>query len=361
MSDSDDGEVDKVLIASVHDVKYVMSLLRGVQFGSRATVRATSGGLSVTVEEARTLLATAFIFKDIFDEYSYHPEVVPASQGLSSQPSSQPQEEGEPTAFEVPLNTLIECLSVLGNIGGSTSSSKHRLWHTGNSDQEGEQEEGSSNRANSTRNRGPANGRIDQYFAGDKGTGMRLSYVGAGYPLTLLMAEEASGPTATCEVTTFEAEPMLELDFLESPTVLKIILKSSWLRDALSELDPTCEKLTIIGNPPPPPGRASRASGPPRLRLQAVGTFGSTEMDYPSDKEVLETCECEQQVRFSYLFKHIVRASRALQNSTKTSLRINEEGMLSLQLISPTARPRHDGGNTSGFIEFRCLPLDEDP
>ncbi|KAH9843009.1 Rad1-domain-containing protein [Rhodofomes roseus] len=356
---SDDGEVDKVLTASVHDVKYVMGLLRGVQFENRATIRATSGGLSVTVEEARTLLATAFIFKGIFDEYSYHPEAEPSSQAQSSQPASQPQEEGEPTAFEVPLNTLIECLSIFGNAGSSSSNTKHRLWHTGNSDQEDNQEEGSSNRANSRQNKGPANGRIDQYFGGDKGTGMRLSYVGAGHPLTLFMAEDASGPTATCEITTFEAEPMLELDFLESPTVLKIILKSSWLRDALSELDPTCERLTIIGNPPPP-GRVARVSGPPRLRLQAVGTFGSTEMDYPSDKEVLETCDCEQQVRFSYVFKHIACASRALQNSTKTSLRINEEGMLSLQLIMPTARPRHGGNNTDGFIEFRCLPLDDD-
>jgi len=265
----------------VHDVKYVMGLLRGVQFGNRATVRATSGGLSVTVEEARTLLATAFIFKGIFDEYSYHPEAEPSSQSRSSQPSSQPsqpQEEGEPTAFEVPLNTLIECMSLFGNAGGAPSNNaKHRIWHTGNSDQEDNEEEG-SNRANSRQNRGPANGRIDQFFGADKGTGMRLSYVGAGYPLTLLMAEEASGPTATCEITTFEAEPMLDLDFLESPTVLKIILKSSWLRDALSELDPTCERLTIIGNPPPPPGRAARVTDPPRLRLQVMGTFGSTEV-----------------------------------------------------------------------------------
>ncbi|KAI0736795.1 Rad1-domain-containing protein [Fomitopsis betulina] len=360
---SDEEEVDKVLAASVHDVKYVMGLLRGVQFGNnRATIRATSGGLSVSVEEARTLLATAFVFKSIFDEYLYTPEAALASQDQPSQQQSQPQEaEGEPTAFEIPLAALIECMSLFGNtVGSSSSNATHRVWHTGHSDEEDNQEEGTSDRARQRQNVVPANGRIDQYFGGEKGAGLRFSYVGAGHPLTLLMAEESNGPTATCEITTFDAEPMVELDFLESPTVLKIILKSSWLRDALSEIDPNCDKLTIIGNPPPPPGRAARSTDPPRLRIQTAGNFGSAEMDYPSDKEVLETCECEQQVRFSYRFKLIAYASKALQNSTKTSLRINEEGMLSLQLIMPTARPRQ-GGNTDGFIEFRCLPIDEDP
>ncbi|EPS98580.1 hypothetical protein FOMPIDRAFT_1051423 [Fomitopsis schrenkii] len=359
---SDDGEVDQVLAASVGDVKYVMGLLRGVQFGSnRATIRATSGGLSVSVEDARTLLATAFIFKNIFDEYLYNPEAGLASQDQPSQSQSQPQEEGEPTAFEIPLAALIECMSLFGNtMGSSSSNAKQRALHTGHSDDEDNQEGGPSARANPRQNTVPANGRIDQYFGGDKGAGVRLSYVGAGHPLLLLMAEEVHGPTATCEITTFEAEPIVELDFLEAPTVLKIILKSSWLRDALSEIDSNCDKFTIIGNPPPPPGRAARSTDPPRLRIQTAGNFGSIEMDYPSDKEVLETCECEQQVRFSYRFKFIAHASKALQHSTKTSLRINEEGMLSLQLIMPTARPRQ-AGNTDGFIEFRCLPIDEDP
>ncbi|TFY65021.1 hypothetical protein EVJ58_g2227 [Rhodofomes roseus] len=341
---SDDGEVDKASLGCIVKPRIPRIMVR---------------------------VATAFIFKGIFDEYSYHPEAEPSSQAQSSQPAAQPQEEGEPTAFEVPLNTLIECLSIFGNAGSSSSNTKHRLWHTGNSDQEDNQEEGSSNRANSRQNKGPANGRIDQYFGGDKGTGMRLSYVGAGHPLTMFMAEDASGPTATCEITTFEAEPMLELDFLESPTVLKIILKSSWLRDALSELDPTCERLTIIGNPPPAARQsctrlrsAKTASAGGRHVREHRGTVIFDAIKVGSERGAATDGLSERQrgardMRL-YVFKHIACASRALQNSTKTSLRINEEGMLSLQLIMPTARPRHGGNNTDGFIEFRCLPLDDD-
>jgi len=45
---------------------------------------------------------------------------------------------------------------------------------------------------------------------------------------------------------------------------------------------------------------------------------------------------------------------RALQSSTKTSLRMDEEGLLGLQFLMPSPRPRgstHSG--TDGFIEYR--------
>jgi hypothetical protein len=55
-------------------------------------------------------------------------------------------------------------------------------------------------------------------------------------------------------------------------------MQSSWLRDALSELDPSCDKLTFTGNPPPQSTRARGALSKPMLRIQAAGTFGSTEV-----------------------------------------------------------------------------------
>jgi cell cycle checkpoint protein len=122
--------------------------------------------------------------------------------------------------------------------------------------------------------------------------------------MALSRAEDAAGPTTTCEIATFDSEPHLELNFDSSKTsvfpfsvpspqfankyssVLKIILKSSWLRDALSELDPSCEKLTFIGNPPDAvhnganqrPGQRKAPPARPMLRIQATGAFGSTEV-----------------------------------------------------------------------------------
>ncbi|KAI0059048.1 Rad1-domain-containing protein [Artomyces pyxidatus] len=346
-------QVPPVLASSVHDIRYFSNLLRGVNFAQRATMTINDNGLTVQVEESRTITATAYIFKDIFDEFAYHPHHPPRSLSRepSPSPTPPPPAPGEiETALEIPLTTLIDCLNIFGTAGLTTSgggggASKGKKWRRTGDDDRG------------------AENRIEQFFAGgEKRTGMRLSYAGVGHPLTLLVAEDAAGPTARCEVTTYDAEPQLDLEFDKDLVALRIILKSSWMRDALSELDPSCDRLTFIANPPPDPAqpnnaRASRTPARPIFRIQAVGTFGSTEMDYPNDKEVLESVECAGPVNFSYRFSHVSRTLKALQSSTKTSLRIDEDGLLSLQLMMPSPRPT--GGVSQALIEFRCLPLDE--
>lgn len=57
----------------------------------------------------------------------------------------------------------------------------------------------------------------------------------------------------------------------------------------------------------------------------------------------------------SYRFAHISHTIRALQSSTKTSLRIEAEGLLSLQFLVPVPKAR-GGGTSDSFIEFRvCM------
>jgi cell cycle checkpoint protein len=225
--------------------------------------------MTVTVEEARTLLATAFIFSEVFDEYTYHAEPPPPRAARPQKPkpkacqtdpnasgtesdsengeNKEQSEELDNAAFEIPLNTLIECLNIFGTAGamnamaaisgssggggGAPSNSKQaKKWRrVGDGDSDGE---------------GRAGGRgLEAYFgpsAGEKGTGMRLSYPGAGYPLTLIMyvcllssfnvhlifdrAEDAAGPTTTCEITTFDPEPQLELHYDNDQTYVSFSL-----------------------------------------------------------------------------------------------------------------------------------------
>lgn len=75
-------------------------------------------------------------------------------------------------------------------------------------------------------------------------------------------------------------------------------------------------------------------------------------MDYPNDREVLETFECAQPVSFVYRTGHIAKTVRALAASTKTSLRIDGDGLLSLQFLMPSPRAR-GGGMSEGFVDFR--------
>ncbi|KAE9398343.1 Rad1-domain-containing protein [Gymnopus androsaceus JB14] len=365
------------LKASVHDVRYFCALLRGVNFANVSTRFSqinslNDRGLVVVVEEARTLLGKAYIFADVFDEFTFNADIPEA------QPSQSQQAEVPDSIFEIPLNLFLECLNIFGTAGGSASnkSGKYKAWKKPgeeSDDNESNEAEGDQEGRGGNKQAKAGAGRLEQFFSGsDRKTSMRLTYIGPGHPLTLIVAEDASGPTTTCEIATFDAEPHLELPFDSEQMVLKIILKSSWLRDALSELDPSYDKLTFIGNPPgvPEPGaqtarerQRARLQAKPILRIEATGTFGNTQMDYPNDRDVLESFECVKPVSFSYRFSHISRTVRALQTSVKTSLRIDSEGLLSLQFLmpSPTSRMNPSGSNdTSNFIEFCCLALEDE-
>jgi len=118
----------------------------------------------------RGSLATAFVFKDMFEEYTYHPE---ASQPQSQQPSDSQRSTTNNAAFEIPLNTLLECLSIFGTSNVSTAS-KTKKWKQN-------AEDGGTDHDNDR------TGPLDRYFPSDKGTAMRMSYDGTGYPLTLHM------------------------------------------------------------------------------------------------------------------------------------------------------------------------------
>ena len=102
-----------------------------------------------------------------------------------------PPHEDENAAFEIPLNTLIECLNIFGTAGPLSNPNgannhpgggKPRKWRRADDDGSEEERE---------RGRDDRRGALDNYFSSggkeEKRTGMRMSFAGAGYPLTLLM------------------------------------------------------------------------------------------------------------------------------------------------------------------------------
>lgn len=139
---------------------------------------------SLPTKLTTSIAATAYVFSDIFDEYSYTLPPVSASQTAPSQAGSESDPEDPATALEIPLTTLIECLNIFGTAGPSAAStaSKTKKWHRA----ENEQDPGDGGASGET---GSGKGRIDSFFSagGEKKTGMRMSYEGAGYPLTMLV------------------------------------------------------------------------------------------------------------------------------------------------------------------------------
>ncbi|TCD60781.1 ssDNA endodeoxyribonuclease [Steccherinum ochraceum] len=334
-----------VLTASVRDLRHFATLLRGINISKKALIEINDVGMIVTVEEARSLLATAWIQKGVFDEFVYHPP------GQNAQPDNSQEADPEirNALFEVLLQPFVDCLNIFNTAGGPSPSTKKKKKYRGFRNQ-GSDSDSDGGGAGGASGRSGRSGGIGHYLGSEKGTGMRMSYAGKGYPLTILIAEDAGGPTATSEVTTYEPDPILDLPFDADMVVLRIILKSSWLQDALSELQTNFDKLTIFANPPPA-GKAPSANAPPMLRLRAIGTYGTAEMDYPNDREVLETCDCTAPVSFTYKAAQIVKTLAALRSSLKTSLRIDEEGLLSMQMMVPIKGAK--GKAIDGFVEFR--------
>ena len=106
----------------------------------------------------------------MFEEYVYHPEVLERR----SQSVSGSQQTTNNAAFEIHLNTLIECLNIFGT-STLTTTSKTKKWKQ-NAENAGMDHDGGRT------------GPLDRYFpSSDKGTAMRMSYDGVGYPLTLHM------------------------------------------------------------------------------------------------------------------------------------------------------------------------------
>lgn len=137
------------------------------------------------------LPAKAFIFNHIFDEYVYTRET-PERPVTSQATDDDHDEEPASTMFEVPLSTLIDCLNIFGTAGPSaTTSSKLRKWRGDGVDADDDAPVGGGRQGTD---------RLQNLLSGggEKGTGMRMSYQGPGYPLMLVMWVCASLVTS-CE------------------------------------------------------------------------------------------------------------------------------------------------------------------
>lgn len=101
-------------------------------------------------------------------------------------------------------------------------------------------------------------------------------------------------------------------------SALYVIMRSDWLRDALLDLPPSSSRITLSAIPPRAHGRGHDGDGgndsPERemnadvttstirtgrrideigqFSIQAEGDFGSVELDYPNDKEVMQRFIC---------------------------------------------------------------------
>ncbi|SGY90573.1 BQ5605_C039g11816 [Microbotryum silenes-dioicae] len=315
-------------------------------------------------------------------------------------------------AFGVSISTILECLNIFGNAGsgaspsgGSTgfSASSGRQWGgagagsgqgaagTVHASEFGAENRGGGRRRGGDQDRGEREGGSGIGGPGSTTT-LEMTYRGEGYPLVLLLEE--GGIVTRCEITTYEPDDLMELFFDDQDRVMKFIMKvkascsmknrpgpetsdsrylpipsqSGWLADAFSELDPSSDRVSFSFSPSNQASTrskynryatedrladSSQENEAPLFRLESVGDLGSTEMDYPNDKDVLETFECQGPMRNSYKYSQIQLIQKALNASIKTSLRTAADGLMSFQFMIPIGkRTTKAERDKFAFVEF---------
>ena len=165
----------------------------------------------------------------------------------------------------------------------------------------------------------------------------RLSCAGVGDPLCIVLEE--TGVTTTCELVTYEPEAIADIPLQKEAISLKIIMKASWLHDAITELSSTSPtRLTIIASPTAP-----------YFALSSSGPLGSATVEFSKDPQLLETFYVPHRVVNTYKFSLIKGASNAMAMASKVSIRGDEQGVLSLQFIIKVDDDRFS------FVDFRFV------
>ncbi|XP_070599577.1 cell cycle checkpoint protein RAD1 isoform X2 [Erythrolamprus reginae] len=87
------GKEKSVLVATLDNVRNLSNILKAIHFRDHSTCFATSNGLKVTVENAKSLQANAFIQAAVFQEFVVREESV---------------------TFRINLSVLLDCLTIFG-------------------------------------------------------------------------------------------------------------------------------------------------------------------------------------------------------------------------------------------------------
>lgn len=356
-----DGEDEpRILTAVSNSARQLYLLLRCINFSNKAHVQIGEEGLKFSVDEAsvmegmfsalslgaplRSAILTspgsAFLSKTLFTNYTFR--APPAQRDREIADSDEEDEDADlsnlPT-FQISLPALLETLQIFGLTDPNSSKPP---WARDN----------------------PTSTAFSNNTLGMNNM-CHITYDSPGSPLTIVLTEATI--RTTCNLTTYEPAFSEEIPFDRHQLAFKTIMRGSWLYDALGELSSTSpERLTLW---------ARTRGGKPYFALSSSGTLGSARVEFNNDNapppptntagtdqpavqpNLLETFQLgdpASTLKSSYKFSLIQRAARAMSAATKVSVRVDEQGVLSLQFMIEV-----ETGKVS-FVDFRFVPLVEE-
>ncbi|PYI30201.1 hypothetical protein BP00DRAFT_213088 [Aspergillus indologenus CBS 114.80] len=385
------ADVEPIFTAVSSNAHHLYTLLQCIGFAPKASVQLTPDGIRFSVEETRTVQGLAFLDKALFTSYTFNPPPPPPPP-----PTAAPTDEHnhddpdspttDPTpyypCFEISLTALLETLKILGINDSSSATSGGG---GSGSSRAGSVQPGPSHSAFTT----PA-------LLLDRSCTLR--YDTEGSPLSITLTE--TGIKTTCELTTYEPEGgEVEIPLQRDAIIMKIIMRSAWLHNAITELAATSPATLRIS--------ASATQEPFFALSGAGGSFSESSVEFSVENQtsaapasaandghdegaarakrarlaptVTETFLVSppssssggSRIRQDYRFKAIQKASRAMAVANKVSIRGDRQGVLSLQFMIES--DVHAGNNSGArlsargglapvvsFVDFRFVPLLDD-
>ncbi|ORY81037.1 Rad1/Rec1/Rad17 [Protomyces lactucae-debilis] len=283
-------------------LKPLQDVLRCIHFKPTALCQINHEGIKISVEDAKSLQAHAFLDTKLFSTFNL----------------DLAETGDEMLLFGISLAALMEMLNIYTPSSGSFSQMK-----------DGQYVRTSAYQANGPG--GPLR----------LGNTIRVTYAELGGTLDLVLEEH--GVQTQCRLTTYEPDEIAEISLEADPVPDRIIMRSAWLYEALTELELHQGDLLTIRQSP----------RQPFLRLAVKGILGEAQLDYPNDKQVLETFSCADDVKHVYRFGMIKTCLKAMNLSTRVSIRTDDVGTMAIQFMIDV------GDNRNAFVEFRMVALDE--
>ncbi|CAI7670453.1 unnamed protein product [Penicillium crustosum] len=366
-----------------NNAHHLYTLLSCIGFAHKATVQITPDGLRFSVEEGRVIQGLAFLDKSLFTSYTFNPSTDSEPNNQNGTPhDDRSSQNGAYPHFVVSISAILETLKIFG-INELSESNRPRdtsITQTGI--------------ASSSAFNAPA-------LLMDRSC--TLQYVQHGAPLSITITE--AGVKTTCELVTYEPdENEADIPLQRDAIIMKIIMRSAWLHNAIAELDsstPTILKLSACAKQEPY-FALSGAGGPfsestvefsvdQHNEIAGGAGHGTTQsqmhkvlFDDGSSRAratraklaptVTETflvsppSSMGERIQQSYRFVLIRKAARAMSVANKVSIRGDRQGVLSLQFMvelddnnAPVGRPV--GAGVKGpngpvcFVDFRFVPL----
>lgn len=156
-----------------------------------------------------------------------------------------------------------------------------------------------------------------------------------------------------CEVITMEPDELIALGIDHKREKASTIVLAEWITVVLQSFHPSCTRVTIAFAAPSKQGRAGQ------LRIYGETDAGTVHAVTPADGKAIIKFKCERDVAYSYSFAHVSLALRGLQAANKASLRIDNEGVLSIQCLIPVSASLIEEAGRGGkhVIEAGHLPI----